>query len=48
MSKYFPWYVIAWRLLWCIPTYASLGLLLIFTCIGFGPDTAKAIWRSVK
>jgi hypothetical protein len=38
---------IAWRLFWAIPAYLSLALLMLFAFIGWGPDAALEIKRSV-
>jgi hypothetical protein len=47
MKHWAPWYVIAWRLLWAIPLYASMALFLLFVTVGFGTDMAKQVWQDV-
>jgi Zn-dependent protease len=47
VRQYAPWYVIAWRLLWAIPLYVSMGLFLLFVTIVFGPDMTKKAWQDL-
>lgn len=36
-----PYYVIAWRLAWCVPMYTALFVAAVFAALAWGPRAAK-------
>lgn len=40
-----PYYLIAWRLVWCIPMYASLCVAALFAGLAWGPRAAATLMR---
>jgi hypothetical protein len=46
-EDWFPPYKVAWRLLWAIPVYIAMGLLLLVVAISNGPTSweLKDLWE---
>ncbi len=46
-STYYPWFVLLWRLLWLVPMWGCLAMLLLCIALGRGPTAAKRLMREV-
>lgn len=48
MSRYAPWYVIAWRLIWWLPVQALRVALCITVAAGWGGSDAHRMWEGTQ
>ena len=46
MSDWAPWYLIAWRVIWFVPSQVCRAAFVLTVTIGWGPRAGADAWNS--